>query len=250
MKAEDKGHIMERLAVDLHIHSALSPCGDDFMTPGNIVGMAVVNELDAIALTDHNSSENASAAMAIAAEYGIVVIPGMELETAEEIHVVCLFPDVESLSRFQTAVLDSYVPGKNRPDIFGCQQIFNSHDQIVGECPRMLLSPTGISIDDAILLADRFGGIAYPAHVDRDSYSVLTSLGALPYQYPHKFVEISLDCNREALLKQYPFLQNYSLIPASDAHYLEKIQERRTFVEVEERSPRGIIAALKNLGKE
>ena len=114
----------------------------------------------------------------------------------------------------------------------------------------MLLAPTGISIDDAIILADRFGGIAYPAHVDRDSYSVLTSFGALPYAYPHGFVEISMDCDREALLKQYPFLEDYRLIPASDAHYLEKIQERRTFIQVEERSPRGIIAALKKLGKE
>ena len=236
--------------MDFHIHSALSPCGDDFMTPGNIVGMAVVNELDAIAITDHNSSENIPAAMAIAAEYGIVVIPGMELETAEEIHVVCLFPDLEAMSRFQGAVLDSYVPGENRPDIFGCQQIFNSNDQIIGECPRMLLAPTGISIDDAIPLAERFGGIAYPAHVDRDSYSVLTSFGTLPYQYPHGFVEISMDCNREALLEQYPFLQDYCLIPASDAHYLEKIQERRTFIEVEERSPAGIVAALKSLRKE
>ncbi len=236
--------------MDLHIHSALSPCGDDFMTPGNIVGMAVVNELDAIALTDHNSSENIPAAMTIAEEYGIIVIPGMELETIEEIHVVCLFPDVESITQFQTAVLTSYDPGENRPDIFGCQQIFNSNDQIVGECPRMLLAPTGVSIDDAILLADRFGGIAYPAHVDRDSYSVLTSFGTLPYEYPHGFVEISMDCNRETLLRQYPFLEDYRLIPASDAHYLEKIQERRTFIEVEERSPKGIIAALKKLGKE
>ena len=236
--------------MDLHIHSALSPCGDDFMTPGNIGGMAVVNELDAIAITDHNSSENIPAAMAIAEEYGILVIPGMELETIEEIHMVCLFPDIESMHKFQKIVLASYEPSINRPDIFGCQQIFNSNDQITGECPRMLLAPTGISIDDVIPLADRLGGIAYPAHVDRDSYSALVSLGALPYRYPHGFVEISMDCDQEVLLAQYPFLQGYHLIPASDAHYLEKIQERSTFIEVEEHSPKGIIDALKGLSKE
>lgn len=236
--------------MDLHIHSALSPCGDDFMTPGNIVGMAVVNELDAIAITDHNSSENIPAAMAIGNEYGIIVIPGMELETVEEIHVVCLFPDLEAISVFQNTILSSYAPGTNRPDIFGCQQIFNSNDQIIGECTRMLLAPTGISIDDVIPLADRLGGIAYPAHVDRDSYSVLTSFGMLPYQYPHSFVEISMDCDRESLIEQYPFLQAYRLIPASDAHYLDKIQERRTFIEVEERSITGILEALRNIQKE
>ena len=236
--------------MDLHIHSALSPCGDDFMTPGNIVGMAVVNELDAIAITDHNSSENIPAAMAIAAEYGMIVIPGMELETVEEIHVVCLFPDVDSIIEFQTHILSSYAPGENRPDIFGVQQIFDENDQIVGTCSRMLLTPTGLSIDDVIPLMDRLGGITYPAHVDRDSYSVLSNLGTLPYGYPHGFVEVSMDCEQEVLLKQYPFLQDYQLIPASDAHYLEKIQERRTFIEVEERSATGIIAALRSLGKE
>ena len=241
---------MERLAVDLHIHSALSPCGDDFMTPGNIVGMAVVNELDAIAITDHNSSENVPAALGIAAEYGIIVIPGMELETAEEIHVVCLFPNLESITAFQTAVLKSCQTGENRPEIFGCQQIFNAKDQIVGECSRLLLAPTGISIDDAIVLADRYGGIAYPAHVDRDSYSALTSLGALPYAYPYSFVEVSMECDTDALFKQYPFLRDYRLIAASDAHYLERIQERRTFIDVEERSAEGVIRALKNLSKE
>lgn len=238
---------MERLWVDLHMHSALSPCGDDFMTPGNIVGMAAVNELDVIAITDHNSSDNVAAAMEIGEEYGIVVVPGMELETVEEIHVVCLFPDLESLKRFECIVLDSYQPGLNRPEIFGCQQIFDSRDQIVGESTRLLLAPTGLSIDEAIPLADKCGGIAYPAHVDRDSYSVLTSLGLLPYAYPHSFVEISCNCDIPALLAQYPFMADYAMLRASDAHYLEHIQERNTYLDVKERSPAGVILALKEL---
>ncbi len=217
------------------------------MTPGNIVGMAAVNALDAIAITDHNSSDNVAAAIEIGQEYGIVVVPGMELETVEEIHVVCLFPDLAALARFQQQVLDSYDPGENRPEIFGCQQIFDSRDQIVGENPRMLLKSTGLSIDEAIPLAERCGGIAYPAHVDRDAYSVLTTLGALPYRYPYSFVEISKDCDVTALLAQYPFLSDYVLLRASDAHYLEHMQERSTYLGVEERSAAGVIRALRAL---
>lgn len=110
----------------------------------------------------------------------------------------------------------------------------------------MLLASTGITIDDSFGLAASLGGIAYPAHVDRDSYSVLTSLGALPYGYPHGFVEISCGCDREILLKNFPELENYKLLPSSDAHYIDKIQEEGGAVlEVEEPSAAGIIDALR-----
>ena len=217
------------------------------MTPGNIVGMAKLNGLSAIAVTDHNAAQNAAAAAAFGKEYEITVVPGMELETAEEIHVVCLFPDLERLARFQETVTASYggaVP-PNRPDIFGRQLLYNSKDEICGELGQMLLAPTGITIDESFELAASLGGIAYPAHVDRDSYSVLTNLGALPYGYRHAFVEISCECDRNFLQKNYPELANYKLLPSSDAHYIDKIQEEGGAVlAVEERSAAGIIGAL------
>ena len=234
------------IRVDLHIHSDLSPCGDAMMTPGTIVGMAVVNGLDALAITDHNSSYNIPAAMEIAAAYGIVLVPGMELETSEEIHIVCLFPDYPSLTAFQKIVCDSYSPRDNVVEIFGHQHIYNSDDEITGEWEPLLLEPTGISIDDVFRLADEVGGIAYPAHVDRDSYSVLSSFGMLPYNYPHPFVEISCQCDSEQLKENFPELKNYKLLRASDAHYHEKIQEEGALLRVEEKSPAGIIQALKN----
>lgn len=234
------------IRVDLHIHSALSPCGDEFMTPGNIVGMAVVNGLDALAITDHNSSYNVPAALEIAKEYGIVLVPGMELETAEEIHIVCLFPEYANLQAFQEKVCGSYTPRENVIAIFGNQRIYNSRDEIVGEWEPMLLEPTGISIDDVFSLAEVCDGIAYPAHVDRDSYSVLSSFGMLPYHYPHSVVEISCECEKAKLLAQFPELKDYQLIRASDAHYHEKIQEEGALIRVNEKSPAGIIEALKN----
>ncbi len=237
-----------RIRTDLHIHSALSPCGDEFMTPGNIVGMGVVNGLDALAVTDHNSSYNVPAAIEIAEEYGILLVPGMELETSEEIHIVCLFPGYRELEAFQGDVCRSYSPRENRTDIFGCQRIYNGRDEITGEWKPMLLQPTGISIETVFQLADGYGGIAYPAHVDRDSYSVLSSFGMLPYGYPHRFVEISCQCCPEQLRRQYPQLEAYQLLRASDAHYPDQIQEEGTVLTVQEKSAAGIIEALKNGG--
>lgn len=235
-----------RISVDLHIHSDLSPCADQLMSPGNIVGMAVVNGLDAIAITDHNSSYNIPAAMKIAAEYGVVLVPGMELETCEEIHVVCLFADFEQLEKFQKTVNKSYNPVRNFTDIFGEQHIYNEKDEVVGEWEHMLLSPTGISVDNVFGLADSLGGIAFPAHVDRDSYSVLSTFGMLPYGYPHNFVEISCQCDTERLKERYPGLKNYRLLRSSDAHYCEEIQENGAILQVEEISTVGIIRALKD----
>ena len=117
------------LYYDLHIHSCLSPCGDDDMTPGNIVGMAAVKGLDVIALTDHNSCKNCPAAMYHGKEYGVTVIPGMELCTAEEVHVVCLFPSLEDAMAFDAYVYGHMLPVKNKEHIFGKQQIINEKDE-------------------------------------------------------------------------------------------------------------------------
>ena len=193
--------------------------------------------------------QNISAAMKIGEAYDIVVIPGMELETAEEIHVVCLFPDTESLSAFQDVVVESYGPKipANRPEIFGKQLIYNEEDEECGELERMLLIPSGITIDDVFGIVEGLGGIAFPAHVDRDSYSVLTTLGALPYGYKNGFVEISCECSREEIVKTYPELEKYKLLPSSDAHYIDKIQEAGgAELLVEELSAKGVIDALKN----
>lgn len=239
----------QKISVDLHIHSVLSPCGDIMMTPGNLVGMAKINGLDAIALTDHNASHNILSAMRMGREYDITVIPGMELETSEEIHVVCLFTDTDSLTNFQNIVTESYggnIP-KNRPDIFGRQLIYNENDEEYAELTHMLLTPTGISIDDSFGIVESLGGIAYPAHVDRDSYSVLSTFGMLPYGYKNGFVEISCDCDRKMLKRSFPELENYKLLPSSDAHYIDKIQEAGgAELLVSELSAKGIIEALKN----
>ena len=130
------------LYYDLHMHSCLSPCGDDNMTPANLVGMAAVKGLDVIALTDHNSCKNCPAAMKHGEEYGVIVIPGMELTTSEEVHVVCLFPTLDDALSFDAYVYDHILPIKNKEHIFGRQQIMDAQDYVIGNVERLLISAT------------------------------------------------------------------------------------------------------------
>ena len=116
---------MIRVPYDLHIHSCLSPCGDAEMTPNNIAGMAYLGGLRAIALTDHNTGRNVPALMKAAEEYCLLVIPGMELTTSEEVHVVCLFPEIGQLLDFDRLVYERLIKVKNRPEFFGEQIVMN-----------------------------------------------------------------------------------------------------------------------------
>ena len=168
------------LFYDLHIHSCLSPCGDDDMTPANIAGMAAVKGLDVIALTDHNSCRNCPAAMYHGERYGVTVIPGMELTTQEEVHVICLFPTLKDALAFDALVYKKLMPIPNREDIFGKQQIMDQEDRVIGTVENLLINATSISFDDVFPLAAAYGGIAYPAHVDKASNSLLSNLGFVP----------------------------------------------------------------------
>ena len=120
------------LYYDFHLHSCLSPCGDKDMTPYNLVNMAKILGMDAIALTDHNTAQNCRAALEVGEKIGLTVIPGMELCTSEEVHVVCLFDEVNNAEAFSEHVLSTVPPVKNRPDIFGDQLIMDSGDGIIG----------------------------------------------------------------------------------------------------------------------
>ena len=168
-----------KLYYDFHIHSALSPCGDNDMTPNNLINMSIIKGLDAVALTDHNACENARAAAAVAGDK-IIFIPGMEVETSEEVHIVTLFPTADAAEEMQRILVDSspFIP--NRPEIFGNQYIMDENDEICGEIDRMLVTASGLDIYTVVAAAKDLGGIAYPAHIDRESYSVLSNLGFIP----------------------------------------------------------------------
>ncbi len=220
-------------AVDFHIHSALSPCGDDDMTPGNIVNMSLLKGLDIIAVTDHNSCANLPAVLEIARENGLMVIPGMEVQTKEEVHIVCLFKKLEGAMKFAEIVYNSLPDIRNNEEVFGTQLIFNSRDEIVGKENRLLLSSTVLSVSDVFILVRGLGGICIPAHVDRPGFSIIDNLGFIPPDLKVKTIEISKKNTPEAVIKKYPFLNKYKYILSSDAHYLQDISEREFFIELD-----------------
>ena len=231
-----------KLYYDFHIHSALSPCGDNDMTPNNLINMSIIKGLDAVALTDHNACENVRAAAAVAGDK-IIFIPGMEVETSEEVHIITLFPTADAAEEMQRILTDSspFIP--NRPEIFGNQYIMDENDEICGEIDRMLVTASGLDIYTVVAAAKDLGGIAYPAHIDRESYSVLSNLGFIPPDLDISAVEIT-DKSRAALEGEYS--NRYNIITSSDAHYLWDISERNHYIEVSDASVRGILNAISN----
>ena len=147
---------------DLHIHSCLSPCGDDDMTPNNLVGMAALSGCQVIAVTDHNSCKNAGAVMRAGEEAGLLVLPGMELCTAEEAHVVCLFETLEGAMAFDGYVYDHMPHVKNKPEIFGQQRILDENDELVGLEENLLLVSSFIGVNEVLALAESFAAWRSP----------------------------------------------------------------------------------------
>lgn len=205
------------IRADLHIHSCLSPCGDDRMTPEDLVGLSLLNGLDVIALTDHNSCKNCPAAYAAAQAYGLHFVPGAEVTTAEDIHCVCLFPTLEAAMRFDLALETHLPPIPNRREIFG-NQIILSPDGSTQEYPKLLISGTDISIIDLPAFAEQFGGICYPAHVDREANGLFAILGAWPVDLHVQAAEIRF--NDPGGLPA-----GIRLLQGSDAHRLEDLPE-------------------------
>ena len=232
-----------RIYYDFHIHSCLSPCGDNECTPHDIVQMAAIIGLDAVAVTDHNSCANCPAAAETAAELGITFLAGMELCTAEEAHVVCLFPTVQQALDFDAYVETTLPPVANRPDIFGEQILCNAQDERIGEKKNLLAAASSISIDDVVELVRSYGGAAFPAHVDRPSYSVTAALGDIP---PVGFTAIEITAHGDvpSLKEKHREIGEKPLLLNSDAHCLENINEAVAYLELEENSPAAIIAAL------
>lgn len=236
-----------RAYYDLHIHSCLSPCGDDGMTPNNIVNMALLLGYNVIALTDHNSVKNCRATAEIAEKNGLCFIPGMELCTSEEVHAVCLFEDIESAERFGGYVYENMPKIKNKSEIYGSQLILNSEDETTGEEESLLLVASGISIEALPVVVKSFGGVCFPAHIDRDSYSILSSLGAFPPEAEFTAAEISFKGDEQALREKYAELRGMLVLRNSDSHRLESMRDPEFCIELNELKPTAVLNAIRGI---
>ena len=213
-----------RAFYDMHIHSCLSPCGDDEMTPCNVAGMASVKGLNIVALTDHNTCGNCPAFISACSEYSIVGIPGAEITTSEDIHVVTLFETLEGAMDFDSFLSTQRMHFKNDPNVFGRQIYMDCNDRIVGEESDLLINAVNISIDDINACVSKYGGISYPAHIDKMSNSIVSVFGDIP-ESDFSVFEFSDIGNKDSFISRYPAIADKCYLTSSDAHYLWDINE-------------------------
>lgn len=228
---------------EFHLHSCLSPCGSDDMTPADLAGMCALAGYDVVALTDHNTVGNCAAFCRAAEHYGMLAIPGMELTTSEEIHVVCLFPDLTSAQTFGGYVRDRLPSTPNQPDYFGRQLIMDEEGTVLGEEQSLLLGSTTISVGEVHALVSALGGVSYPAHIDHSTFSLLSNLGLWMPEAGFTLAELSPTCPEG--FTQRPDLKGLRFITGCDAHYLHEIPDPNQAMELTERSPQAVLNWLR-----
>lgn len=227
--------------VDLHIHSCLSPCADDDMTPANICGMAHIKGLDAIAVTDHNTARNLPYVKEAADYYHLILLPGMEVTTREEVHLLGYFPTVEDALE-AGEMFSSHLPKMpNRPKFFGNQYIMNTDDEIMGEEMRMLIGATDLDLTECTEIIRKRGGVAIPAHINRGSNGLLVNLGLMPQEPAYPVVEVARHMDIHPAI-----VKDRMVLYSSDAHQLGNIMEAEFDFPVERFSLGGLFDTLKN----
>ena len=209
-----------KLYYDLHIHTCLSPCAQMDMTPGNICAMARLNGLNIIAVTDHQTAGNLGAVAACAAREGLLFLPGLEVCTEEEVHLLCYFETVKAAEEMG-AWCHRHLPDiKNRPDYFGEQAFVNSEDEITGHEDKLLLMALDQSLDEVCLMVRSLGGVPVPAHINRGNNGLLTALGMIPKEEKFTALEVA---------ENLPLIDldgHYHILYSSDAHTLGAISQR------------------------
>jgi PHP family Zn ribbon phosphoesterase len=215
---------------DLHVHTVLSPCGEVEMIPPLIIQQARRIGLSIIAVTDHNSAENAGAVMEAAEGSGVTVLPGMEVQTREEVHLVCLFDGLEQAYGWQETVY-SHLPDEENPeDVFGPQFVVDATGGFIRHNKRLLLTSTSLSVEQVVEGVTREGGLCIAAHVDRPSFSLLSVLGFIPPGLELAAVEISTRLSPDEAYRSFPQLAGRPIIVSGDAHHLSELVARTILV--------------------
>ncbi len=214
--------MLRTFRADLHVHTCLSPCGEEEMRPVAIVRQAKKRRLDVIAICDHNSTRNVGAVLWAGRREGVAVIGGIEISSEEEVHMLGLFDNEEGLQDMQRLV-DENLRGENNPELFGQQHLCDEHDEVVGREARLLIGATRLTVDQVVESISRLGGLAVPSHVDRDSFSILSQLGFVPEQLRIDALEVSPRHSLAEARDRFPQIRGYPLIHCSDAHRLAEI---------------------------
>lgn len=213
-------------ACDLHLHTVLSPCAEVEMIPPFIVRRALELGLDLIAVTDHNATHNIEVVQRAAAGVPLTVWPGMEVQTREEVHLLCLFDDNAAAFAWQQRVDGALPPLLNDAEHFGGQFVVDESGEFIREHTPLLLTSTAFSVEEVVTQVNALGGLAIPCHVDRPSFSLLANLGFVPPQLPVLALEISARLTPAQARAQFPSLAAWPLLQDGDAHRLSEMIAR------------------------
>lgn len=220
---------MKKFRADLHVHTLLSPCADVEMIPPLIVQKALENGIDLIAITDHNSSANVRAVQKAAQGTGLIVLPGMEVQSREDVHLLTIFDTPEALETWQEQVDHALPDLPNNPDYFGVQFVVDETGDFIRTEERLLITATQFSIDEIFERVPALGGIVIPAHVERIAYGLLPTLGLILEQWQVPALEISWRTTPEKAAAMFPVLRNHPLIQSGDVHRLNEFLGTTSF---------------------
>ncbi len=233
------------IAVDLHVHTCLSPCSSNNLCPDTVVKEAKKSGLDAIAITDHNSAMNVPAALAAGDKYGLTVIPGMEIETREEVHVLTLFASIEPLLAFENIVKQNLSAIANTANVFGHQLYYDKNNNLLGDYPQLLVQSTKLTLEKVVRQVLLLGGVPIPAHITRKANGILAVLGFIPPSLPIKTVEIDRNYYLKANIEE-KLISLYNIIVNSDAHCIQDLYGQPiTALKVTACNPKNILNKLK-----
>ncbi|MCX7838868.1 MAG: PHP domain-containing protein [Anaerolineae bacterium] len=234
------------IRADLHIHTVLSPCAEVEMIPPLIIERALEQHLDLIAITDHNASANVPAVIEAARDTGLKVWAGIEVQTREEVHVLCLFDTVRQVRALQ-ADLELALPHlTNQPEKLGEQFIVDAHGDFVSREERLLLQSANITLEDLVRKVNDLHGTAIPAHIDRAENGLIPLLGFVPVGLDVPALEISPHISAREARTKFRVAERYAIIRGSDAHWLDAIGSAITEFDLEgTRSVANVVRALR-----
>ncbi|HWQ45795.1 MAG TPA: PHP domain-containing protein [Longilinea sp.] len=207
---------------EIHIHTVLSPCAAVEMIPPLIIETAVDQGINLIAITDHNATANVEAVMKAAVGTNVSVLGGMEIQTREEVHVICLFPGLDQVNAWQKMVDQALPDLPNNVEFFGEQFVVDQTGDFIRSEPRLLSTSTSLSIEDAYERVHALGGLFIPAHVNRKAYGLIANLGFIPPNIIPDAVEISRHLPVSDAVKNFPQLSAYPIIQSGDVHQLDE----------------------------
>ncbi|MGB9858188.1 MAG: PHP domain-containing protein [Dictyoglomaceae bacterium] len=237
---------MRWYGIDLHIHTVLSPCGDFSMSPKAIVERAKMLNIDIIAITDHHIVENYPAVRYWGEKMGVIVLPGIEIQTKEEVHIVGIFKDYLSALEFQKKIW-TYLPNlRNDENLFGIQVVVNENEEVERIEERLLSVSLSLSIEEVIDLIREKNGISILAHLDRPSYSIISNLGFIPETLKYDILELSKRGEPEKFITDFPSLKDKPLIISSDAHFINDMIMPKTFLGLDSFSWENFLRSLKS----